>query len=328
MIFFIQDMIILRNISLFEDQMLTGVSILIPVYRSEAILPELAERLAKTLPGIADQFEVLMVCDGSPDNSWAVIKNLAAKYGFIKGINLNKNYGQHNALLTAIREAKFDYIVTMDDDLQHPPEEIYKLLTKLQEGHDVVYGTSSSLKHSLSRNFSSRAVKCVMQQLMGYEQAQNISAFRAFRTILRNSFADYKDRFVNVDILLTWATNRFSSINVDIQPRHSGVSGYNVRKLLLHAINLITSFSSIPLQVASLAGFIFMFLGLIIFLYVLINYFIHGGAVPGFTFIASMISLFSGVQLFSLGIMGEYLSRIHFRSMGQPFGIIRERTND
>ncbi|MEZ0262958.1 MAG: glycosyltransferase family 2 protein, partial [Alphaproteobacteria bacterium] len=215
--------------------MLSGLSVLIPVYRSAAILPELLARLAKVLPGLAKDYEVIMVCDGSPDDSWTVIKTLAGQYPFIRGLNLNKNYGQHNALLAAIRAARYDVILTMDDDLQHPPEEIHKLLQKLGEGPDVVYGTSAALQHSFARNISSKAIKYAMQQLMGYENAQKLSAFRAFRTALRNSFAEYRDRFVNIDILLTWATNRFSSVEVAVHPRHSGVSGYNVRKLLLHA---------------------------------------------------------------------------------------------
>lgn len=308
--------------------MLTDLSIVIPVYRSAPILPELAVRLAKTLPGLASAYEVILVCDGSPDDSWKVIGDLSRQYGFIRGINLAKNYGQHNALLIGIRDARHSIIVTIDDDLQHPPEEIHKLLDKLEEGYDVVYGVPDELKHSLARNIASVSVKYAMQQMIGYKNAGKTGAFRAFRTRLREAFAGYRDKFVSIDVLLTWGTSKFSSVTVKHNERHSGASGYNLRKLTLHAINILTSFSSLPLQFASIVGFIFLLFGMVIFAYVMINYMIHGGRVPGFTFLASIISVFSGAQLFSLGIIGEYLARIHFRSMGQPYGVIREKTDD
>jgi len=305
-----------------------NLSVIIPIYRSAAILPVLMQRLNGVLPTIASSYEVILVCDGSPDDSWKVIKELSRTYPYLRGLNLRKNFGQHNAILLGVREAKHDVIVTMDDDLQHPPEEIHKLLAQLDKGYDVVYGTPEEMKHSFLRNFASTLTKYVMQHSMGHDNASKINAFRAFRTDLRKAFAHYNDKFVSIDILLTWGTNKFSSIDVEHNERHSGVSGYSLKKLLLHAANMITSFSSLPLQIASIMGFVFMFLGMLVFMYVIVNYFNTGGAVPGFAFIASMIAVFSGVQLFSLGIMGEYLSRIHFRSMGQPYAVVIESTDD
>lgn len=307
---------------------LPELSIIIPVYRSANILPELLAQIHQVLPSITQTYEIILVCDGSPDDSWEVIKKLSPIYPRLRGIKLAKNYGQHNAVLIGIREAKYGIIVTMDDDLQHPPEEIPKLLQKLDEGYDVVYGVPAELKHSFSRNLASMLLKYTIQQSMGYKNACKINAFRAFRTNLRDAFTNYKDKFVSIDILLTWGTSKFSSVVVNHNERHSGVSGYSVKKLIAHAINVITSFSSLPLQIASLMGFIFMFMGGLVFVYVIINYIQNGGVVPGFTFIAAMIAIFSGVQLFSLGIIGEYLSRIHFRSLGQPNGIIQEKIGD
>lgn len=307
---------------------MANISVVIPIYRSAGILPELMMRLNNVLPSLAGNYEVIMVCDGSPDDSWKVVKDLSRAYPYLRGINLRKNFGQHNALLVGIRDAKHEVIVTMDDDLQHPPEEIRKLLEKLSEGHDVVYGTPRELQHNFFRNVSSTVTKYIMQRSMGHAAARKINAFRAFRTDLRKAFAHYNDKFVSIDILLTWGTNKFGCVEVEHKERHSGASGYSMKKLLLHASNLITSFSSLPLQIASIMGFLFMFLGGLIFIYVIINYIQNGGVVPGFTFIASMIALFSGVQLFSLGIIGEYISRIHFRSMGQPYAIVVERTDD
>lgn len=307
---------------------MNGISVVIPVYRSSSILPNLLARLDPVLAAIAVRYEVIMVCDGSPDQSWEVICRLASAYPCLRGYNLRRNYGQHNAILVGVRAAKFECIVTMDDDLQHPPEEIHKLLAVLNQGYDVVYGTPTQLKHGRFRNLSSTLTKSIMSRSMGYDMADKINAFRAFRTDLRNSFANYHDRFVSIDVLLTWATNKFSSADVEHQERKVGASGYNLRKLLIHAMNTITSFSSVPLQIASLMGFIFMGFGVLVFIYLMINYLRNGGAVPGFTFLASLIAIFSGVQLFSLGIIGEYLARIHFRSMGQPYAIVTATTDD
>lgn len=305
-----------------------SLSIIIPVYNSAPILEKLAARLGAVLPDISSAYEVIFVCDGSPDDSWHVIQDICKTYQHMKGLHLARNYGQHNALLAGIKEAQYDVIVTMDDDLQHPPEEIHKLLAKLDEGHDVVYGTPESLKHSIGRNVASVLTKWIMQHSMGYENASHVNAFRVFKTRIRDAFMDYCGKFVSIDILLTWGTNKFSHIAVRHDARAEGQSNYTLRKLVLHAVNIITSFSALPLQIASLLGFCFMIIGLGLFGYVILNYFISGVAVEGFTFLASMIAVFAGVQLFSLGVIGEYLSRIHFRTMGQPTSVVKERTGD
>jgi undecaprenyl-phosphate 4-deoxy-4-formamido-L-arabinose transferase len=161
---------------------------------------------------------------------------------------------------------------------------------------------------------------------MGAETARKVSAFRAFRTELRHAFENYRSPSVNLDVLLTWATSRFTSETVTHAPRHKGDSGYTLRKLISHALNMMTGFSALPLQMASIVGFSFAFFGFGILAYVVGRYLIQGGSVPGFPFLASIIAIFSGAQLFALGIVGEYLARMHFRSMGRPPYSIRETT--
>ena len=153
---------------------------------------------------------------------------------------------------------------------------------------------------------------------MGAETARNVSAFRVFRTRLREGFQDYRGPSVSIDALLTWATSRFTAIKVQHAPRAAGVSGYTYGKLIRHAFNLMTGFSTLPLQFASVVGFVFFLFGMSILAYVLVNTLIRGSAVPGFAFLASMTAIFSGAQLFALGIFGEYLARIHFRNDGPP----------
>lgn len=148
--------------------------------------------------------------------------------------------------------------------------------------------------------------------------ARNVSPFRAFRTKLREGFKNYNSPFVFIDVLLTWTTSNFASVKVRHEPRRAKQSNYTLSMLIRHAINLITGFSIIPLQIASLIGFIFTLFGFGILGWVLGRYFITGTSIPGFPFLASIIAIFSGAQLFALGIFGEYLARIHFRTMDRP----------
>jgi undecaprenyl-phosphate 4-deoxy-4-formamido-L-arabinose transferase len=300
-----------------------GISVIIPVFNSEASLKELYQRLRKVLQPIGE-FEIIMVEDGGSDQSWMIIKELANTDHNVHGIQLSRNYGQHNAILCGIRAARYETIITMDDDLQNPPEEIPKLLEKLNEGYDVVYGRPQFEQHGIWRNIASIITKFTMQNAIGAETARNISAFRAFRTRLRNAFNDYQCPLVSIDVLLTWGTRLFTAITVRHDPRRVGLSNYTFRKLMTHTINMMTGFSTFPLQIASLIGFVFTFFGCGILFYVIGVYLIYGGSVPGFPFLASIVAIFSGVQLFALGIIGEYLARIHYRMVARPAYVVLE----
>ncbi len=272
-------------------------------------------------------FEIIFVEDCGGDNSWDIIQDLASIDNRIFGIRLSRNYGQHNALLCGIRSAKGKIIVTLDDDLQNPPEEIQKLVSKLDEGFDVVYGSPKKQTHGFLRNISSRITKVALQGNMGAKAANDVSAFRAFRTRLRDAFKNYHSPNVSIDVLLTWGTNRFTSVQVNQDERVYGESGYTLRKLITHAVNMMTGFSTLPLKLASVVGFIFSIIGISVLTYVLIRYFVEGSSMPGFTFLASIIAIFSGVQLFALGVFGEYLARMHLRSMDRPTYVVQEDTH-
>ncbi len=269
-----------------------GISVVVPAYNSETSLPELAARLQAVLKTQAGPYELILVNDGSRDRTWPVIQALAARHGFVRGVNLMRNYGQHNALLCGIRLARY------------PDKE----------------------QHGFWRNLSSQVTKLVLQSAMGAETARRVSAFRAFRTAVREGFADAPGPFIAIDVLLTWGTNRFAWIPVREDRRKFGRSTYTVRKLIVHAMNLMTGFSTLPLQVVSLLGFGCTVFGVLVLTYVLGRYLIHGGQVPGFSFLASTIAIFSGAQLFALGIFGEYLGRVHARTMERPAYAIDELT--
>jgi len=300
--------------------------VVVPVYNSEGTLRQLVERLEDTLGGTSGKLEIILVNDGSRDRSWDVISQLAQDHDCVCGVNLMRNYGQHNALLCGIRTASNEVIVTMDDDLQNPPEEIPKLLDKLAEGYDVVYGTPKKQQHGLWRDAASTITKLALQGTMGVSVARSVSPFRAFRTQLRDAFARYQSPLVSIDVLLTWGTTRFAAIPVRYDVRKSGKSSYTFRKLATQAVNMVTGFSILPLQLASAIGFLFTFFGLAVLAYVLGRYLLNGGSIPGFAFLASIIAIFSGTQLFVLGIIGEYLARMYQRTMGQPVYTVRSRT--
>jgi len=305
-----------------------SLSIIIPVYRSAESLPELTAELARVLPTLTPTYEVIFIDDASPDTSWSVIEQLTRDYPFVRGIQLMRNYGQHNALLCGIRAVRYTVIVTMDDDLQHPPTEIPRLLAALDAGADVVYGTPEREQHGLLRDLASQTTKFALQRSMGVSVARKVSAFRAFRTPLREAFIHYRSSWVSIDVLLTWGTTRFDAVSVRHDERKYGVSGYTFGKLVRHAANMITGFSVLPLQIASLLGFAFAGFGLLVLIYVVGRALITGIVVPGFAFLASIIAIFSGVQLFALGIIGEYLARIHFRSMERPVYTVRGTTDE
>lgn len=303
------------------------ISAVVPVYRSRAMLVELTERISAVLSSIVSEYEIIYVEDCGGDDSWDLIKELSIQHSFVKGVKLSRNYGQHNALLCGIRAAKGNIIVTLDDDLQNPPEEIPKLVAELLLGYDVVYGYPAKETHGLFRDCASRITKFALQDSMGMNVARKVSAFRVFNTRLRDAFKTYQSPSVNIEVLLTWATSNFSAVEVKQNTRAQGVSGYTLRKLVSHAINMLTGFSTIPLRIASMLGLLFGVLGLIILSYVIIQYILIGSAVPGFTFIVSVVCIFSGVQLFTIGVIGEYISRMHFRMMNRPAYFSKEYVN-
>jgi glycosyltransferase involved in cell wall biosynthesis len=302
--------------------------VVVPVFNAEHSLREVVEQVAAATGAVARSIEIILVNDGSRDQSWAVIEDLARSGPNVVGLDLTRNYGQHNALLAGLRRASGEVIVTLDDDLQHPPAQIPKLLSKLDEGYDVVYGTPLESHQGVGRTVGSRSVRWALKQVLGADTARHISAFRAIRAEVCMAFDGYHSPTVSLDVLLSWGTTRFGSVPVEHQPRALGRSNYSQRRLVVHALDMVVGFSTRPLRVASALGFAFTLFGFGVLVYVLVNYIARGGSVPGFTFIAAIVAIFSGIQLFSLGIMGEYLARMHLRLMERPPYLVRRSTDD
>jgi undecaprenyl-phosphate 4-deoxy-4-formamido-L-arabinose transferase len=295
------------------------LSIVVPVYKGESLIEPLVIQLNKALPTFAENYEIILVNDGSPDNSWSVIQHLTDKYECLRGICMMRNYGQHNATLCGVRLAHYEVIVTMDQDLQHRPEDIPLLLTKLEEGYDVVYGAPKKLPQGLWRNLMTAGIKQILASVIGLPSVRNVSAFRAFRTSLREAFANFQSPSLILDVLLAWGTTRFTSVPVNIGQAER--TSYDFRMLVRTAMLILIGYSTLPLRFASWVGFAMTIFGLGVFIYVLFVYF-SAGSIPGFPFLASIIALFSGAQLFALGIFGEYLARMFDRSMDRPTYVI------
>ena len=305
-----------------------SVSVIVPVYNSQATLAELTARTEAVLTPLVQRLEIILVNDGSRDASWQIITKLAEQSPNIHGLNLMRNYGQHNALLAGLQRAQYELIVTLDDDLQYPPEEIPRLLSKLNKGYDVVYGRPAGRNHSTWRNVSSKMLKTVLKVVLGAEMGSHSSAFRAFRAILRRGFDGFTDAQLSIDVLLSWSAARVTHIPVEHHARRVGRSGYTFRKLMLLAFNMLTGYSTLPLRLASGAGLMTALAGLAMFFYVVIRRLLQTTYTPGFAFVASEIALFAGMQLFAIGVIGEYVARLHFRTMGKPPFVIREEVGN
>ena len=304
--------------------MKNSVSVVIPVYNSASTLNVLVSQICATLQEIS--FEILLVDDHSNDNSWSIVRKLARENSHVLGIRLATNSGQHAALLAGVRNASSPIIVTADDDLQNPPEEIHKLLDALVPGVDVVYGVSSEVKQNFYRRAGSKLVGKFFASALQFNSAVSMSSFRAFRTALREGFNTALGPNVSLDALLTWSTTRFTVVEVKHDERKVGNSNYTFRKLVRFMIDMTTGYSALPLRLASALGFLTIAFGAVLLAYVIGRPILTGERVQGFPMLASTIIIFSGVQIFLLGILGEYIGRMHFRVMNKPTYIVAETT--
>jgi glycosyltransferase involved in cell wall biosynthesis len=302
------------------------VSVVVPCYRSAATLPALVSRVQVAMPGTVTAYEIILVVDGSPDGTWGVARDLSLRGGPVRAIRLARNYGQHNALIAGVRAARFDVVVTMDDDLQHPPEEIPTLLAALTDEIDLVYGTAREEEHGALRSLASRLVKAAMSGAMGVRNAKQASAFRVFRTFLRAGFDLVNGPHVCVDVALSWGTTRVCAVEVQMDERPEGSSGYSVKRLVRHAMSMVLGYSTTPMRLVTYFGFLVGAGGLALFARLIWLYFAGATTVPGFTTISAMVAMFSSVQMIAIGVLGEYVGRIHASGMGRPTYVIRERS--
>jgi len=305
---------------------LVRVSVVVPVYNSAKSLEELVQRTEQVFASspLFDLAEMILVDDSSADDSWAVVSQLCASRDWICGVALARNFGQHSAILAGLAECTGDVIVTMDDDLQHLPEEIPTLLGALEPSVDVVYGRAREEEHGFWRNASSRSAKWATAVAAGSQVAQWVSGFRAFRAWMVPGVRSQHGPFVSVDVALSWLSDRIRPVQVRMDKRRYGQSNYTFRRLVHHALNMLFGYSTVPLRLAAYLGAAVAAVGGGLFIYVCIRFLIGDSAVPGFTFLAAAITLFAGIQLLALGVLSEYVARLYANSIGRPQASVRE----
>ena len=300
------------------------LSIVIPCYFAREFIAELVEEVHREVGAWCEDYELVLVNDGSTDGTWEVLLELQKQHpDRTRCIDLMRNFGQHNALYVGITHARKDVIVTMDDDLQHPPAAIAEMAAALTPDIDLVYGVPREEQHGLWRDLASIITKWAFEKGLGIDNASDTSAFRLFRRNTTTCFGRFTGSFVDIDALLCWHTQRVAMVEVEHRPRPYGEASYTFVSLVAHALKMVTLFTTVPLRIISVVGFTFALFGVGVFGYVIFSRIIFGAVVQGFTFLASIIALFAGAQLFSIGVLGEYLARVHFQTVGYPPAVKR-----
>jgi undecaprenyl-phosphate 4-deoxy-4-formamido-L-arabinose transferase len=307
-----------------------SLSLVIPVYGSEPVLPELVRRLQAMFDQQgrpSGDYELILVCDCSPDRSWAVIRSLAKQYPWVRGILLRMNAGQHNALMAGFSKARGRVIVTMDDDLQHAPEDIPLLLAELAQGRDMVYARFKSRKHAGWKVAGSRLNDLVAGYLMNKPKGLYLSPFRAMTADIRDDILRYQGPYVYVDGLILSVTRNIGTVDVDHHERYAGDSGYSLRKSISLWLKMATNFSIVPLRITSFVGLCFAGVGFILALVLIIQKLTLDRMPIGWSSLIVTVLIVGGVQLLALGMLGEYLGRVLLILNSRPQYVVGETTD-
>jgi undecaprenyl-phosphate 4-deoxy-4-formamido-L-arabinose transferase len=300
------------------------ISVVIPVYKAENYLAELYQRLIPALETITCDFEIVLVEDCGGDHSWCVIAELACKDPRVRGIQLSRNFGQHAATICGLANTRGDWVVTLDNDLEHLPEYLPTLYQKAQEGYDIVYGIYPERSHKIWRNATSFAARWLFSKAIP-SLNYAYTSYRFIRGDIARALTQFDSPFPFVDGYLSWLTNSYATIEVPHGFRVHGSSSYTFRKLLTHTINIFVTFSDLPLRLASWIGLFFFLVGMGWLGAIVIGRFFGLITVSGFASIMAAIVLFGGIQLLILGIFGEYLGRMNFKSSRKPLYLISRK---
>lgn len=299
-----------------------NISFVVPVYNGARMVEALCARLAPVGSAFGI-YEIVLVDDGSRDNSCQVIQQLQRTVPEICLVQLSRNFGQHNATLAGLAQARGELVVTLDQDLQHPPEEIPRLVEKLEEGFDVVYGLPQKRPHSFYRNLTSEFSKWISRQILSTKLDGNFSSFRVMRSWVATEVAKYNSSYIYLDGFISWTTANVGGVRVS-NPKSDFESQFTFFKLINHGINLLVNFSIRPLQVASIAGFISAIIGLALAVYVMISKLLYGQPVQGWTSMVVLVLVIGGAQIAFLGLIGEYIGRILMNTNRAPTYVIRD----
>lgn len=303
------------------------VSFVIPCYRSEKTLGGVVSEIKETMEKLNQYtYEIILVNDSSPDNTWKTIEKLSEENDNITGINLSKNFGQHAALMAGMRETTGDYVVCLDDDGQTPANEVDKLLTALEEGDDAVYAKYGNKKHSLFRNFGSRVNDMMTRIMLGKPKELFVSSYFGVKRFVVEDMVRYQNSYPYVIGLVLRATKNIANVEVTHREREEGRSGYTLKKLLGLWFNGFTAFSVTPLRIATVIGIFCAFVGFAYGIYVFVRRLIDPNVVMGFSSLMCVILFVGGMLMIMLGLVGEYIGRIYISLNNSPQYVIREKT--
>ena len=302
------------------------LSIVIPVYNSERIVPELVRRVVEAMASArpAQAYELILVNDGSPDQSWRRIEQACDAYPAVRGINLRINTGQHNAIMAGLRAASGTLIVVMDDDLQHAPEDIGKLRAKIGEGYDLCYAAFRRPQHALWKTAGSAFRDLTVHALLGVPSGIRISSFKAMTADIAREITRYDGPFPYVDGLALMVTRNVANVELTHHPRLDGTGHYSLRQSLSLWAKVAMNFSVVPLRVASWLGLAFAAVGFLYAVWLIVQQlFLERIDVPGWASLAVAILIVGGVQLLALGAIGEYLGRAYLHMTAKPQYVVK-----
>jgi polyisoprenyl-phosphate glycosyltransferase len=305
------------------------LSVVIPVYGSAPILPELVRQIDDALRvlGIAGQYEIVLVNDCGPGDSWSVIGALGRERPHVKGIALRKNAGQHNAIMAGLSYARGDVIVMMDDDLQHSPYDIPALYRKVLEGYDVCYTDFRSRHHARWKVLGSAVNDRVARFLLKKPKGLYLSPFKAIRRAIRDEIVKSRGPNVYLDGLILTVTSNIATVEVDHHPRHEGRSGYSFTQSFSLWLKMATNFSIAPLRLASFLGLAFSLVGFVLAVWLVVERFANNSIPQGWTSLMVIVLITGGLQLLALGAIGEYLGRVFLTVNNRPQFVVASTLN-
>ena len=305
------------------------ISIVIPVYNGENTVNKLAEEIFLALKKTKYTYEIIFVHDCGPDKSLPILLELESKHlNFIKVVRLTRNFGQHNAIIAGFENCKGDLIVTMDEDLQHLPEDIEKLIEKQKEGdYDIVYGKYKTLEHSGFRSLTSIALKKILSWSIP-DLDKEYSAFRIIKTEIAKETINMRNSYTFLDGYLSWITQNTSHTLVQHQERYGGVSSYGLKTLVEHSINILITFSNLPIRILSYTAVSTFIITLIYSLYIVLRKLMYNDLSSGYPTLIISIGIGVSLILLGLGILGEYIYRINLKTTKRPNYCVKRKKND
>lgn len=301
------------------------VSFVIPCYRSALTIGKVVKEIQDTMKGLAKySYEIILVNDCSPDDTFEVISALCNENENICGVDLAKNFGQHGALMAGFHQVTGDILVCLDDDGQTPADEVGKLLEEIENGQDVVYASYDHKKHSLFRNFGSWMNEKMAQFLLGKPKKLFVSSYFAARRFIVDEMLRYENAYPYVIGLVLRTTKRITNVPVKHREREIGTSGYTLGKLLGLWFNGFTAFSTKPLRIATMSGVLFACAGFVYAVYTIVKKIINPAVPMGFSSLMSAVLLIGGMLMIMLGLIGEYIGRMYICMNNAPQFVVRD----